>query len=307
MIKFNSKYIEEQVRRVLSIKERALTAEDLLQVSGILINDSDDYSIPVVWYMDSSAFAMTIPNLHLNHSKLMKSKGWEQDFKLFTNIKSFYCYKPVPLDVVSSFKNLTDLEFHDTEISDWSFLAELNNLRMIYLHKCGNTGDEAVRHLGSLHTDQNNTLQYIALTKMGVSDLSPFKQIKCLTELNLSYNAISDTSALADMQVFCLNLKGNNLPQEYWRIESITYKNGRPRLDKGYPKYIGTVVADVEVGVMAYWSFVYDAGGYPVSGGWRTSRVEKVGELEDGVMRIYTLYSVYTLRRLSEEEVKELL
>jgi hypothetical protein len=393
MITFKSKYIEEKVREKLKINETPLTAEDLERINGFLINEETEFCVPIVWFMDSSAYKMTLPNLHLNYAEMLKTEGWEDDLRLFPHIKALYYYSQIPLDLINSFTKLNDLTLHEAEISDWSFLAGLRELRMIHLYKCGDGGNEALRNICKLQYEQAglfrrtrvdnprkalscNVLEHIAVNKMSISDLTPFRRAN-LKELDLSRNAISDISPLVEVSAHCLNMScnkiedisnlrsasclinlkhnkiktiapiieksmelpacfyiaGNNIPiedlrelsknnftgedfvfyatvdntkREFWRFEKVTYKNGRPRLDKGHPGRIGNIVADINIEYIARWTWVLDNQGKPKECSFfRSSIVKQVKNHKDGIMRITTSYSIYTLRRLSEEETAE--
>jgi hypothetical protein len=405
---FKNKYIEEKVREKLEIAETALTTEDLEVINGFIIigdiveqgtatgSSGEEWTIipvPIPWFMDSTAFKMRLPKVTLNYNEMLLHGGWEEDLRLFMHIETLCCYSPIPLDLIGSFTKLTNLTLQEMEISDWSFLAGLNDLCMIHLYKCGKNGNDVIKYIGEIHAKQRaifkqvraegvkdcllcNVLDNIAVIKMNVSDLSPFANAR-FTELDLSWNAISEISALSETRAYCLTLshnnieniqalnlnnymlnlrhnkiktikpiieRSNNLParlyiehnefpddervgfnkhdfvdddfirddltnnvsREYWRIEKAAYKNGRPRLDKSYPEIVGTILTDVNIDVAARWNFVADKHGYPSSGGWwRTSRVNNV-TLKNGVMRISTKNTIYTLRQVSEEEVRGL-
>jgi len=227
MITFKSKYIEEKVREKLKIEESALTSEDLERITGFLIDENTEFSVPIVWSMDSSAYKMTLPNLHLNYSEMIKAEGWEDDLRLFSHIQALYCFAQIPLDVIKCYTELIDLTLYKVEISDWSFLAGLNDLRMIFLYKCGDGGNEAIKHICKLQYEQAsffrrtrvedphkslscNVLEYIAVIKMNINDLTPFRKAR-LIELDLSWNAIKDISPLSETTAYSISLRHNEI------------------------------------------------------------------------------------------------
>lgn len=231
---FNSKYLEKTVRKTLKINGRELLKRDLRAITGIIINDTGAFEIPIVWYMDSSAYAMAQPNLVLSAAKLVKEKGWESDMLLFKNAKSFYCMIDIPLmGFIDKYTKLTDLQLMTVKtVTSWAFLRKMKSLHMVALYDCGPCGDEALSHLCSLYSAQSERIEaykrenadcnpldflnlrhldYIALTKMQVTDISPMAAIKDLSELDLSWNEISDVSALANTEVYCLSLRHNEI------------------------------------------------------------------------------------------------
>ena len=84
MFKFKSKYFESRVREKLKIETADLTPDDLSKINGFLLNESSQFKIPVIWYMEISSFKMTRPDLHLDYRELTKEPDWEQDLRLFS-------------------------------------------------------------------------------------------------------------------------------------------------------------------------------------------------------------------------------
>jgi len=239
MINLRNQYLEKRIRKSLNVSETYILSEDdLVGVTGIYIDNSDDIdnsAIPVYWDLDfSSAFKMRIPNLLLNYAELILYDEWEDDLRLLSNIRSFYCSQPISHSLLGCYSKLNDLNLSCMEISDWSFLTGMMKLRNIVLYGCGHDGNQALKHLCDLYTAQfslrkhygtdrkidpiNQLLENVAIINMGIDDISPLRHVKRLTELNLSRNAIKDISPLSEMHAYCVVL-GNN------RIENVNNLN----------------------------------------------------------------------------------
>jgi hypothetical protein len=92
----------------------------------------------------------------------------------------------------------------------------------------------------------------------------------------------------------------------FWRFEKITYRNGRPRLDKGHPERIGFVLTNITFDYIVRWDWVLNNQGNSEDGRYfRSSFVldTKTYQKENHqYLRIVTENSIYTLRRLSKCE-----
>jgi len=226
VIKLNSKYLEYRLRKTLGVSSAYfLKTEDLKHVNGIYIGDAEDIdscAIPIYWQLDSTAFKMTVPNFRLNYSELNMAEGWEEELKLFSHIRSFYCTQHVSSSVLNWYTNLNDLELSGANILDWSFLAKMMKLRNVILYECGSEGNQALKYLCDLYSAQialrnclgtenkidpkNLLLENIAIIGMSVSSITPLMNVKRLTELNLSFNAIKDISSLSKISAHCVVL-----------------------------------------------------------------------------------------------------
>ena len=247
MVSFHSQYIENQVRERFertAFREwtppsgsQFLTQDDLLKIECISIGCSDKFwgirssAMHKFWQTEMSTYwcSFTWCSLDLDYNEMIKSDGWEDDLKLFSHIHTFYCAKQVPLELISSFKELANLGLSNMDIHDWSILTGFQNLYTISLNRCGSNGNQAIKCLCDLYMKQKenqkrlvpgnihvytNELLFMAVAGMCVNDLTPFMHVGeslQLCELNLSNNAIKDISPLSGACVDTLILNNNEI------------------------------------------------------------------------------------------------
>ena len=87
---------------------------------------------------------------------------------------------------------VSSVDLRNTQVSDISPLAELNNLERLYL---GITQVSDVSPLAEL-----KSLRELSLSNTQVSDLSPLAELKSLNELWLRGTQVSDLSPLAELK-----------------------------------------------------------------------------------------------------------
>jgi len=228
MIQLRNSYIDDRLRENLDVsKTHILTLDNIKRITGIYIGSSSDIDsgiVPVFWHLESSAYKMKTPNLFLSYD-MFEHDDWEDDLRLFAHIKSFISTKQISVSLLNYFTKLTDLELSSIEVSDWSFLAGMTSLRNVVFSRCGNNGNQALRHLCHLYSTQldirtrkgterkidpfNHIIENVAIINMNVYDLSPLNYVKRFIELDLSRNAINDITPLSCVSINRLSLHNN--------------------------------------------------------------------------------------------------
>ena len=238
-IEFYDKSVEQAIKNNFKIK--TIREKHLLAINGIYISDDDDVNCyPIPWYSDSQAYQMERVNMFYNKSR---SNGrWEDDLiTRCAHIKTLYIIATkaqIDLNFLGEFKNLQELTVIHSNVSDWSFVERLMNLRNICVHACPNFD---IKSLGVLakkqqerydnhvnqETEKNMTtflqrpirLENIYAKYCNISDISPLcTNLRDVTEINLSHNNIKDISSLTGIDVYYLTLRWN-------QIEDITALN----------------------------------------------------------------------------------
>lgn len=252
MIRFKSPYIEDKVRGCLrASKTQILSHEDLLGISFVWISGQTDD----IFRRSKTRNILSMNNdggywtgfkglsLCLNFTELIKTDNWEDDLRQFSHIHTFCCENQVPQipsNLIGSFTKLRNLWLSNLDISDWSFITRLQDLSTIVLNCCGCEGNQAIRYICEVYSNQIDRVERenwpvpvdsIAVIGMRVSDLTPFRSIGErfknivnpphivdpltnaieLTELNFSYNSISDISPLSGLQARYLHLPCNEI------------------------------------------------------------------------------------------------
>ena len=246
MISFNSKYIENKVRKILGLTifpgvglkpvsdTQVIFQECLRDINCISIGCASsfwgirDSKMHEFWQSEMSTpwNSFSWCSLDLDYDELITTDGWEDDLKLFSHIHTFYCAKQVPDELITIFKKLNNLELSDMDIRDWSILANFQHLYTVSLDNCGCEGNRAIEFLCDLYLSQieeekklgnkdiSAYLSFMGVVGMCVNDLSPFARIGKslqLDELNLSNNAIGDVSPLFGASVDTLILSNNEI------------------------------------------------------------------------------------------------
>jgi len=121
--------------------------------------------------------------------------------------------EPVNISPLTNLTNLTQLEIHDSDISDISSLKDLTSLTSLYLVK-NNISDlpplESLAKLSTLRLSYNN-----------ISDISPLKNLTNLVHLDLECNNITDITPLKNLVALkFLDIRGNNI-EDFTPLEEL--------------------------------------------------------------------------------------
>lgn len=225
-VEFKDKGFESEVKRVLSISTEQVTLQDLSAIKGVLITSGPIGGISIPWTGDSDAYGMVFPNLLFNIDESQNGE-WIKDLRYFTHIKSLHMYMPTQdLGFMRDFKKLKELYVTDSVEEDWTFLANLTDLRYLYVKNCS---FQDLTPLHELHKKQEELyldwkkvnkensfyfarLQNVLLNYCGITDISPLATCKYISELNLSHNEICDLSPLKYISnLYYLTLRHNNI------------------------------------------------------------------------------------------------
>ena len=171
--------------------------------------------------------AVTFPDANLRaiiQNRLGKATGtpiYRHELAILTSLDARYTiddriYVPIrDLEGIQFCTNLVELRLSDSVISatspvDLSPLANLTNLRLLWLHGINNVEDPLPLDLSPLTGLIN--LTKLDLRANNISDISPLSGLTDLTELNLHTNTISNISPLSGLtNLTYLDLRENRI------------------------------------------------------------------------------------------------
>lgn len=235
---FQDEGFEQQVRKALKKPKGKLEYKDLYKINGILISDDEVNGFTVPWEADDSTFEMKFPKLMFNIQKSLNGQ-WVKDITLFKHIKTLHIYISTDnLEWIQDFHSLEELYIVDSNNTDWSFIENLIKLEYLYIQSspfsdltpignlCKKQQDIYLKAAFGNKEKKNSAASYIsfnknykflsclAMTKCGISDISPLAISDHIYELNLSHNKISDLTPLSKMEsLYYLTLRYNKISE----------------------------------------------------------------------------------------------
>lgn len=223
-LRFEDVQFENIVKRILNkSQEDNIYKDDLDKVRGVLIAEGEHSSINIPWSGDADAFNMSFPEIRFDISQ-SENGLWVKDLSLFKKIKSLHIYTQIEdLSFLSDFKDLKELYIYGYEKENWSFIEHLISLEYLCVNKSMFTDLVPIAELckkqqvisgGASNKDKifSIHLRNLMLNNCGIYDISPLKNCKYISELNLSHNKITDLTPLSEIQsLYWLVLRYNNI------------------------------------------------------------------------------------------------
>ena len=181
--------IEKAVREVLGISDRAITHDDVKDVTELKLEGKGIAEISDLVEFEN----LTKLNFGDNRIKDIRA------LSALTNLKELNLWGNEITDVsaLSGLTNLTKLSLSNNQISDLSALSGLTNLKYLYLNENQLTDLSALSDLTNLFQLEMNNNQ--------ITDVSPLSGLKNLQILCIRDNPVTDLSPLDGLNIFSVS------------------------------------------------------------------------------------------------------